>query len=125
MSENESRKDFLVNLINERARGLHSSTAWFRRRYYVSTISVVILSALITVLAGTKFIQEDWSNSLVLILSATVTVVSAWGVFFSPKESWFLTAEVLHKIRALQTRLDFELKSSHVKNDLEKLLESS
>lgn len=108
----ESQTEYLKVLISERVNGLHSSVRWSRQLYYVSAMSVIVLSAVITVVTGISFLNDNWPKILVLVLSASVTVISAWGAFFSPKESWLLTEDTLNKLKALQTHLDFALRAS-------------
>lgn len=72
-------------------------------------MSTVVLSACITIIAGLKvyWITESLARNAVLILGAVVTVLSAWGAFFSPKEFWHLNSETYSKLRALQAKLEF------------------
>jgi len=107
----ESQAEYLKTLISERVNSLNSSVRWYRQQYYIAAMSVVVLSAVITVVTGISFLNGNWTKILVLVLSASVTVISAWGAFFSPKESWLLAADILNKFRALQTHLDFVLRA--------------
>lgn len=100
---------YLDKELKDRCASFHGSVNWYRRRYYVATMSAVLLSALITLIAGWKpnlSIGVDGSN-IVLILGAISTVISAWGAFFSPKESWGVYASTLNRLRALQAKIDF------------------
>jgi hypothetical protein len=96
-----------MNEIGVRTQQFHRSVKWYRSRYYASTISAVVLSGVITVIAGWKPTLGDWSSNVILLLGALSTIVSAWGAFFSPKESWLLYARTLAKLRALQLRMQF------------------
>ncbi|MFO0794356.1 MAG: SLATT domain-containing protein [Candidatus Brocadiaceae bacterium] len=87
----------------------HSSVGWYRRRYFFATMSAVLLSAVITLIAGWKpggSLGVHASN-VILVLGAISTVVLAWGAFFSPRESWLVYASTLNRFRALQARIDF------------------
>jgi hypothetical protein len=82
-------------------------------------MSTVVLSAVITVLAGLKLsyvsahpLVRELVEFAILALGATVTVVSAWGAFFAPKESWLLMAGTLNRMRALQARMEYEIAST-------------
>jgi Protein of unknown function (DUF4231) len=83
------------------------SPTGYRSRYYVSTVSTVLLSGVITAIAGWKPTLGDRASNVILLLGAISTLVSAWGAFFSPRESWLLYAQTLAKLRALQVRLRF------------------
>jgi hypothetical protein len=96
-----------MNEIDVRARQFHNSVKWYRGRYYASTISAVVLSGIITIIAGWKPNLGDWSSNVILLLGAFSTIISAWGAFFSPRESWLLYAQTLAKLRALQVRMQY------------------
>ena len=106
--------DYLRDKLNQRITVLHGSVGWFRRRYYMATMSAVVLSASITIVAG---MEGDWVNkyfakNLVVAMGALSTVLSAWGAFFSPRDSWHLYADTLAKLRGLQARLAFTAANS-------------
>jgi len=72
-------------------------------------MSTVVLSAVITVVAGFKWdwVEEPQTRNIVLVVGALVTIISAWGAFFSPKDFWHLNNETYSKLRALQSKLEF------------------
>lgn len=109
---------YLEEQLTKRTHSFHSSVKWFKRRFYVSTMSTVFLSAFITILAGWKpslnvFGME--TNNIILILGATITIVSAWGAFFSPKQSWLIYSATLNRLRALQTKIEYMKKAEDEK----------
>ena len=73
-------------------------------------MSTVLLSALITVLAGLKggSLTDATKSNIVLALGALTTIVSAWNALFSPRESWHLNSETYGRLRSLQDRLEFQ-----------------
>jgi uncharacterized coiled-coil protein SlyX len=109
MAENETRLEYLHRELGDRLARLESSLLWYRKRHYISQMSTVVLSACITIIAGFKvyWITESIARNAVLILGAIVTVISAWGAFFSPREFWHLNSETYSKLRALQAKLEF------------------
>ncbi len=112
--ETTSQFEYVASEIKKRADAFHSSVAWFRRRHYVAQMGTVLLSAVVTVLAGIK--TTDTSAlipNVILVLGATITVVSAWGAFFSPRESWLIYASTLSRLRALQTKVEFASRNSN------------
>jgi hypothetical protein len=103
--------DYVRSLLVNRISTFSSSAGWFRKRYYLSTMSTVVLSGLVTILAGLKLYDDRWtwwSSATILVLGATSTIFSAWGAFFAPRESWHLYATTLGKLRALHARLEFD-----------------
>ena len=105
--------DYIMQQTEARIKTFQYAVTWYRRRFFVATMSSVVLSALITLIAGWKhvvisfYVIEIDSTNLILILSAVVTIVSTWGAFFSPKESWLIYASTLNNLQALKSELEF------------------
>jgi hypothetical protein len=106
-SDPKSKVDFISKELKERIPSFHGSVDWYRHVYFVTSMATLILSGLITVLAGWKRDLPPELDNAVLILSALITVVSGWGLFFSPKNSWLIYAATLHRLRALQSKMEF------------------
>lgn len=105
--------EYIMQETEARIKKFQYAVTWYRRRFFAATMSSVVLSGLITLIAGWKhivisfyFVQIDSSN-LILILSGFVTIVSTWGAFFSPKESWLIYASTLNNLQALKSELEF------------------
>jgi hypothetical protein len=106
---------YLEQQLNERIASFHGSVTWYRKRYYVSTMSTIVLSALITIIAGWNpsiVFFGIKANNFILLFSTTATVVSAWGAFFAPKESWLIYATTLNRFRSMQAKINFLKKSA-------------
>ena len=60
-------------------------------------------------MAGVKgtWIQEAVASNWILILSAIISIVSAFGAFYSSRETWHLKAATQAKLYALQNKLLF------------------
>jgi hypothetical protein len=73
-------------------------------------IMSVLLAALITVLLGLKLqntaLTEDLSN-VALILSAAITVLSAYEAFFDPRARWVRETVTFARLKDLQRDLRF------------------
>jgi hypothetical protein len=83
---------------------LEASIGFHRKRHYLTQVSTVLLSAIITVVAGLKsLLSTDFASNMVLTLGAISTVLAAWGSFFSPREMWLLDAELYGDLRALNS----------------------
>ena len=109
MSEQETQRDYLHRQIAERLERLESSASFYRKTHFRGQMATVVLSATITIIAGLKSltILDTIASDLVLVLGALVTVISTWGAFFSPRESWHLNNLTYSRFRSLQARLEF------------------
>ncbi|MEO6118855.1 MAG: DUF4231 domain-containing protein [Methylotenera sp.] len=109
MSEQESQRDYLHRQIAERLSRLESAAAWYRKTHFRGQMATVVLSATITIIAGMKYLSivSTVASDIVLVLGALVTVISTWGAFFSPRESWHLNNATYTRLRALQAKLEF------------------
>lgn len=127
MEEQESQRDYLHRQIAERLRSLDASIVWYRRTHFQSLMTTVVLSASITIIAGLKSSQQfsALASDLVLILGALVTVLSAWGAFSSPRESWHLNTATYSHLRSLQTKLEFIERGQNFEQDAAKILTDS
>ena len=124
---NQKDKDkvsYLDDILNEQINSFHSSVRWYRRKHFTTSMSVVILSALITILAGWKgeLLSNAVVQNVILVSGVLSTVVSAWGAFFTPKESWHLYATTLSRLRSLQTDLNYKRKPPNEINTDEKVM---
>jgi hypothetical protein len=100
---------YIEQQLKARIASFHASVGWYRRRYFGATMSTVLLSGVITLIAGWKPAElfGVHASNVILVLGAVSTVIAAWGAFFSPRESWLLCASTLNRLRALQARIDF------------------
>ena len=125
MADPESQLDYLHRQIAERLARLESSTAWYRKLYVRGQMTTIVLSAVITIVAGLKSLSLVGSvaSDLVLVLGALVMTAAAWAALFSPRESWHLNAATYTELRALQARLEFAERSSTFKEHEARVLE--
>ena len=109
MSNSVNQFDYIQQEISARINRLDQSVVWYRKTHFRGQMAVVVLSAAITILSGLKSLHMlgDVLSDAVLVLGALLSVVSTWGAFFSPKESWHLNAATYGRLRALQARLEF------------------
>jgi hypothetical protein len=109
MSDPSAQFEYLSKLLDHRIDRLETSVNRYRHRYFITQMSTVAISGLVTVLAGTKgtWLNELVASNLILVFSAIITIVSAWGAFFSSRETWHLKAATQGKICALRNRLKF------------------
>ena len=125
MADPESQLDYLHRQIHERLARLESSTTWYRRLYVRGQMTTIVLSAVITIVAGLKSLSLVGSvaSDLVLVLAALVMTASAWAALFSPRESWHLNAATYTELRALQARLEFAERSTTFEEQKARVLE--
>jgi hypothetical protein len=125
MAEQESQRDYLHRQIAERLTSLDASTGWYRKTHFRGLMATVVLSASITIIAGLKsssLLSGVVASDLVLILGAFLTVISTWGAFFSPRESWHLNNATYSRLRSLQAKLEFVERGQSFEQDAAKIL---
>jgi hypothetical protein len=108
--QNLDKLSYLMEQLQRRISILQSSVTRYRNRFYLSTMSTVFLSAIITVVAGWKppfVVGAVNGTNVILALSAISTIISAWGAFFSPKETWVNYTTTLMRLRQLEAKLFF------------------
>jgi len=99
---------------------LNRDLRWYRGRHYFTQMGAMFLTAAITVVAGinSKGLSPSTTSNIVLVMGALGTLLTGWGAFFSPKESWVLSTRTLQNLYALQSRMQFaELKPNQVDDD--------
>jgi len=110
-SQNDSLH-YLEDEILARIKNFNQSAKWYRRRYYATTMSAILLSGAITVIAGWRPNPHgNWPSNLILALGAASTVIAAWGAFFSPRETWLLYAQTLNKLKSLRAQIEYTVRS--------------
>jgi hypothetical protein len=119
IANQQDQFSFLLEQIEGRLRRLDEAITWYRKVHFRGQMAVVVLSALVTIVAGLKlsFDFEGTSSNIVLVLGALLSVISTWGAFFSPKESWHLNAKTYGRLRALQASLRFQACSPDFSED--------
>ena len=73
-------------------------------------ISSVLLSATVTVCLGLKSTNATWGTVLsdvALVLSALISVISAYEAFFDPRSIWIRETIVFSKLRNLKREFEF------------------
>jgi Protein of unknown function (DUF4231) len=107
--------NYLMAQIKAQLVRLDGSVWWYRRRHYITKGSTIVLSTLITVISGISLppdiISPGKTQALILIFGATISIITTFGSFFSPKESWLLGASTYDKLRKLQFELEFKSKA--------------
>ena len=116
---NENQLEYLKTQIIKQLKKRRSSADFYRKRHFLTTITTVGISAVITVLAGltTTVIPDEFSRIAILILGATSTVFLAWGGFLTPGQSWLFEGEAYDNLRALQTKIEFSEVSPNFNSD--------
>ena len=126
----EYQKKFLLQLINTKISQLEPKTNKIKNIHYLLRISVMILSGLATVFLGLKFVTEPivlgirWNatniSNIVLIITATVTLVSSLAVFWDTENYWIRNKIMLNKLKEIRYEYVFFLAGDQ-KNDTQEL----
>jgi hypothetical protein len=119
MADTHPQLEYLKGILDKRIHSLHGSVAWYRRRFFITQMSTVVLSGAVTVLAGLKnsWITEAVASNSILVLGAVMTIVSAWGAFFAPRETWHMKADVLGRLAGLRNKLLFSSTDPELSGD--------
>jgi len=106
--------DYICKRLESHEKTFGNSAVWYRRVFFWTSIVTLLLTGMITVIAGIQTTPEfphQVQQDSILVLGAIATIVSGWGLFFSPKDSWLIYANSLNRLRALRSKIQF-LKSS-------------
>ena len=106
----EDKLSYLSRKLVERSEDMKKNLNWYRRRYYLATMTSVVLGAAITILAGWKPDLSPLSipaNNFILALGAITTVVAAWTAFFSPREAWAQYTTTLMRLHVLRQKVGY------------------
>lgn len=103
-----------LNLLKEevanRITSIDESRVYYRKRSFGFYISITILSAIVTILLGSAFESpdlENWLKRISLALTAMITVLSAYNIFFNHKELWVANNQALNSLKELRFNIDF------------------
>jgi hypothetical protein len=111
------KMEFVLKELKRHIGSFDSKASWYRRVYFGTSMAALIISAAITVIAGWKHagptdpamqaMLADRTSNYVLLLGSLLTVLTGYGFFFAPKNSWLLFAAAVNRMRALRGRIEF------------------
>jgi hypothetical protein len=120
------QKKFLLQLINTKIAQVEPKTGRIKNLHYILRISVMVLSALATVFLGLKFVTDPtffgirWNadniSNTVLVITATVTLLSGLAVFWDTENYWVRNKIMLNKLKEIRYEYVFFLAGDQ-KND--------
>ncbi len=115
-SENESieaqkKLDILLNQINDSIKEYRIKRQQNRRPALLFRILTTGLASVVTILIGMKVstAYSEWLNNIALIISALMTVVSAWNSFFDYTELWVYYTKAEEDLKILKDEIEFAL----------------
>lgn len=98
-------------------------------------LSTAILAAVATVLLGWQDVSASkWPQNIALVLSASISVIAAYEVFFEPRKLWVRETFVLSTLKDIERDLEFEVagpveisdeKVDELKNRIDDVLKQS
>jgi hypothetical protein len=111
------KMEFLLKELKGHIGSFSNKASWYRRVYFGTSMAALIISAAITVIAGWKHAGPpdpamqaalaDHTSNYVLLLGSSLTVLTGYGFFFAPKNSWLLFAAAVNRMRALRGKIEF------------------
>ena len=113
MPDQQSQQfEYLKEMLPKRIERLEASVNRYRGRFFITQMSTVVISGAVTTIAGIKgtWLPESVASNWILVLSAIITIVSAFGAFYAPRETWHLKAATQARLYALQNKLVFASK---------------
>lgn len=105
----QSSRNYLYGEINARLQRHRRLARRYRKTSFAARLAVVIISSLTTVAAGLKLSSSDWASvspNVVLLLSATNTVVAVALTFYTPLDAWRLHERTRWELRALRAKAE-------------------
>ena len=106
---------FLKSQINERITSFGNRAAYYRKRSCVTYFSISILSAISAIILGLNlntFWFENTARIIALIIASSISVISAYEVFFDNKQMWLVNNKTLMKLYKLSFDIEFAEKSN-------------
>lgn len=104
------RLNWLQKEVDDLVGRYHRESARYKKQAFRLRIVSVCLAAIITVFLGLKLrntvLVEQFSN-VALILSAAITVLSAYEAFFDPRALWVRETVTFARLKDLQRDLRF------------------
>ncbi len=98
----------LKDKIDKHIKNINDSRIYYRTKAFSLYISTTVLSALVTVILGLGIHDLDaYSKGISLLLSALITVLSAYNTFFNHKELWTANNNALNKFYELRFNIEF------------------
>ncbi|WP_298760086.1 DUF4231 domain-containing protein [uncultured Psychroserpens sp.] len=117
--ESKKKAEFLKKQIAERIQGFtkrRNDNKYKARNFHVL---ITVLGAFSTIVLGFDFINlkslsffEDQAKNLALIISALITVVSAYNTFFDHKGLWVNYTSIRNSLYNLDFEIDYYLEGN-------------
>jgi len=102
--------NWLQEEIDKLVEGYKSDAKLYKKQAFRLRIISVLLAAIITVLLGLKLqntiVAEGFSN-VALVLSAAITVLSAYEAFFDPRALWVRETVTFARLKDIQRDLRY------------------
>jgi hypothetical protein len=118
-----TQKKFLLQLLNTKISQLEPRTNRIKRINYALKISVMIFSALSTIILGLKIKGvanwSDISSNTALVITAAVTFLSGLAVFWDTENYWIRNKIMLNKLKELRYEYVFYLEGHEKTNPSE------
>lgn len=112
----KTQKKFLLQLLNTKISQLEPRTIRIKKINYGLKISVMLLSAISTVVLGLKISGvsnwPDTSANVALITTAMVTFLSSLAIFWDTENYWIRNKIMLNKLKELRYEYVFYLEGN-------------
>jgi hypothetical protein len=128
------QKKFLLQLLNTKISQVEPKTTRIKRLHFFLRITVMLFSAVTTILLGLKTgdssLMTKNVNNIALVISSIITFISGLAVFWDTENYWIRNKIMLNKLKEIRYEYVFHLsgsaetKTEELRPFLEKFLNS-
>jgi hypothetical protein len=123
----KTQLEYLKHQISARLWSFNDDATYYGNRSKRSQGTLVVISAVITVLSGLRLHATDKYgleiSTCILVLSAVSTVSAFFGSFLSPQQLWLVNQDSYNKMRALQARIELAELGTKFPEERDKLVQ--
>jgi Protein of unknown function (DUF4231) len=124
----DSQKEFLMQLLNTKITQIEPKVDKAKEIHYLLRISVLVFSAISTIILGLKFQGDTFKlingiiispANIALILTSIITFLSTLAIFWDIENYWVRLKISLNKLKSLRYRYVFEVMGEATINNYE------
>lgn len=123
MFVNKEQETNFEQLLNAAIIKLAQKARALKRGYYALSISILLLSAILTIILGFHVNDENYLirfKNIALVIGALITFLTGLNAFWKLQSYWVRRKILLHRLKELQNEFAFQ-KLSTQNEDLENL----
>jgi len=117
---NDDKARFLDEALTKQIASFDTRRSQNKKKAFLSKILSISFSTLTTILLGWQGLTNPTLTvvkNIALLLSAVVTILSAWESFFNHRELWVRYTSTLTRLKTIQSDLHYLLAGANVNDD--------